>query len=269
MREALGQDFEGNAKHIVCSTVEEALKYSAYPGMMKPVDSQGQRGCFRVDSIEDIRNNFEKSLSFSFDKKVIIEEYIEGPEVSINAYMQGGEMKFAIVSDRYAFDELPGGIIKEHRIPSSFADDRAKEKSIDLARRIADKLNITDGPCYFQIKLQNGNKPFIIEVTPRLDGCHMWNLIKHYCGVDLLDAAFRQLLSGESVLDEGVVFPNDEYQLLFLSKEPNSTFSISEFDVHGAEYICYYYDEGDRILKINGYIEKCGYIIRRTGRLVD
>ncbi|MBQ6388070.1 MAG: ATP-grasp domain-containing protein [Mogibacterium sp.] len=268
MREALGSDFKGNAAFMVCSTLEEALQYDRFPGMMKPVDSQGQRGCFRVDSAEDIKANFAASLDYSIDGKVIIEEFIDGPEISVNAYMQNGEMKIAVVSDRYAFDEYPGGIIKEHRVPSSFADEETKEKTVDLARRIADKLGITDGPAYFQIKLKDSTEPYIIEVTPRLDGCHMWNLIKHYCGADLLDACFRHLLEGESVLDDEYPQSSVEYSLKFMSKESNAKFAKADFDTDGAEYTCYYYADGDRVLKINGFIEKCGYVIRKTGNLV-
>ena len=268
MREALGADFEGNASFMVCSTLEEALEYDAFPAMMKPVDSQGQRGCFRVDSKKDIEEHFAASLDYSFEGKVIIEEFIDGPEVSVNAYMQGGLMKFAIVSDRYAFDEYPGGIIKEHRVPTSFASREAEEKTLDLAARVAAKIGITDGPCYLQIKLNGGSEPVILEVTPRLDGCHMWRLIKHYCGADLLDACFRHLLEGESVLDGDYEMPRDEYSLVFMSKEPNTRFAREDFNTEGADFVCYYYNDGDRVLKINGYIEKCGYMIRKTGRRV-
>ena len=109
MRQALGEGFKGNASFIVCSDIEEALGYTGFPAMMKPVDSQGQRGCFRVDTPDDIREHFADSLDYSHEGRVIIEEFIDGPEVSVNAYMQDGKLKFAIVSDRYAFDELPGG----------------------------------------------------------------------------------------------------------------------------------------------------------------
>ena len=269
MRHALGQDFEGNASFITAGRLEEALEYSDFPAMMKPVDSQGQRGCFRVDSTDDIREHFEDSMGYSFEGRVIIEEFIDGPEVSVNAYMQDGRMKFAIVSDRYAFDEYPGGIIKEHRVPSSFADAETRKKCEKLAERVATRIGITDGPAYFQIKLKNGIEPILLEVTPRLDGCHMWNLIKHYCGADLLDACFRHLLTGESVLDDNYVFPPEEYTLEFMSKEPNTSFDRDDFDTDGAEHICYYYENGDRVLKINGYIEKCGYTIRKTGRIIQ
>ncbi|MBE6019103.1 MAG: ATP-grasp domain-containing protein [Clostridiales bacterium] len=268
MREALGAGFEGNAAFMVCSTLEEALEYTDFPAMMKPVDSQGQRGCFKVMSSEDIKLHFAASLDYSFEGQVIIEQYIDGPEVSVNAYMQDGVMKFALVSDRYAFDDLPGGIIKEHRVPSSFADEEAKAKTVDLAARVAEKIGISNGPFYCQIKLMGGTEPVIIEVTPRLDGCHMWNLIKHYCGADLLDACFRHLLEGDSVLDGKYDMPREEYSLEFMSKAPNTSFSKADFDTDGSEHVCYYYKDGDRVLKINGYIEKCGYVIRRTGRVI-
>lgn len=268
MRETLGDGFEGNASFRVCSTLEEALEYSQFPAMMKPVDSQGQRGCFRVDSPEDIKKHFAASVDYSFEGKVIIEEFIDGPEVSVNAYLQDGKMKFALVSDRYAFDEYPGGIIKEHRVPSSFADEEAQKKAVDLAAGVAAKIGIDNGPAYYQIKLRDGKDPVILEVTPRLDGCHMWNLIKYYCGADLLDACFRHLLEGESVLDKKYEMPRDEYSLEFMSKAPNTSFAKADFDTTDADCVCYYYSDGDRVLKINGYVEKCGYMIRRTGRTV-
>lgn len=269
MRIALGSDFEGNAKFVVCDNLEAAVKYCDFPAMMKPVDSQGQRGCFRVDSTEDIKEHFSVSLEYSVEGRVIIEQFIDGPEVSVNAYYQDGKMKFALVSDRYAFEEYPGGIIREHTVPSSFAKGAVRKKTIELAERIAVKLGISNGPCYFQIKLNKGTDPTILELAPRFDGCHMWNLIKCYCGVDLLDACFRHLLDGEEVLTEDIHYSNNEYMLKFMSRKPGSVFRKTEFDVTDADYVCYYYEDGDIVQTVNGYIEKCGYIIKKTGRIID
>lgn len=268
MRETLGSDFVGNAAFVVCESLEEALEFTDFPGMMKPVDSQGQRGCFRVDSKEDIAQHFTTSLDYSKEGKVIIETFIDGPEVSVNAYMQDGELRFALVSDRIVFDEFPGGIIKEHIVPSSFADDQAKEEIIDLVKRMTAKLEINNGPCYFQIKLNPENHPIILEVTPRLDGCHMWNLIKHYCGVDLMNASFTHLLENKQVLTEPVEFPDTEYKLSFTCKETGATFDRSEYDISDAETVFWYYQTGDKVRKVNGFMEKGGYVIRKTGRNV-
>ncbi len=260
MRKALGRDFEGNTNYMECTSLEEAVTFSAFPGMMKPTDSQGQRGCFKVECEKDIRKEFQTSMDFSHEGKVIIEEFLDGPEASVNAFFTDGEMKFALVSDRISFDEYPGGIIKEHLLPSRLSEE-TQAKIRDIAFEAAKRLGVTDGPCYFQIKLNSAGDPKILEVTPRLDGCHMWNVIREYCGVDLLDACFR-LLAGETPdlsghePEEGV-----SYRLKFFCQPPWTKYMRENFDDEGSVYSFFYYEDGDKVRRLNGYIEKCGYAI--------
>ena len=260
MRSILGEDFSGNIDYIECTSMEEAVRFKGFPGMMKPTDSQGQRGCFRVDCEEDIRKEFQTSKDFSHEGKVIIESFLEGPEVSLNGYMKDGEMIFALVSDRISFDEYPGGIIKEHVLPSELGADIVKATE-EMAAQAAARLGIKNGPCYFQIKLDSNNVPKILEVTPRLDGCHMWNLIKRYCGADLLDASFSHLLTGDPGINFSGEMPGDRYLLRFFCQPPWTKFDSSLHSHEGAEYYFYYYGDGDKVRRLNGYIEKCGYEI--------
>lgn len=269
MRQTLGEDFAGNVPFGVYETLEDAVKFADFPGMMKPVDSQGQRGCFRVDSAEDIRENFAVSLDYSIEGKVIIEKFITGEEISVNGYMAGGELVFAAISDRYAFDEYPGGIIREHILPSRRARGKTAEEVRDLVRRASIKLGITDGPSYCQIMIGEDGHPYMIEIAPRLDGCHMWRLIRYSCGVDLMDWCFSHLAEG--------VWPGDAEEaaraesamagcrLTFMSGLTGSTLDRADFDCAGADFVCWYYKTGDTIRKLNGYIEKCGYMICPTG----
>lgn len=257
MREALGDDFEGNVPFIVCSKLEEALTYSQFPGMMKPVDSQGQRGCFRVNSLDEIRQYFDDSLSFSTQKKVIIEKYVDGPEISVNAFVVKGKMEFSIISDRIVFDEFPGGIIKEHLLPTQYNE--SVEEIEELAGRIIEKLHIIDGPVYMQIKLDEGH-PVLLEVAPRLDGCHMWNLIKHYCGVDLLGASLDYLIENqEPVFRPQMV--DKKLKLAFMCEVPGEKFSREKYCCNNSLYHCWYYQTGDSVKRLNGFMEKCGYQI--------
>lgn len=263
LRETLGRNFVGNEEYLVCGTLEEALQFQRYPGMMTPVDSQGQRGCFRVDCAEDIRMHFADSLEYSKEGKIILEPYVEGAEISVNAYFQNGALRFALVSDRITFSEFPGGIIKEHRLPSILAGTEAEKEAVDLVKRIARRLELHDGPCYCQMKLDENQHPIILEVAPRLDGCHMWNLIRHYCGVDLLDACFSHLMEQKEVLTAPVDFPKEEYRLKFLCRESGALFDRDAYDCTGAEYVFWYYESGERVKKLNGYMEKGGYLIRK------
>ncbi len=261
MRQELGSDFKGNAKFIVVENADELDRYTDFPGIIKPVDSQGQRGVYKVDSLEQAKDYFETSRSFSKSGKVILEKYLSGEEVSVNAYFVNGQMKFGLVSDRISFTEYPGGIIKEHYLPSHHPQ-TVINKTIDLTKRVAAKLGVLNGPCYFQIKIVD-QEPYLLEVTPRLDGCHMWRLIKHYCGVDLLDISLRHLVTGQ-VDDTSFEYKKETegIRTVFMCQAPGTMVTTRPFE--DAEFFTWYYEDGETVRKMNGYMEKCGYRIEKV-----
>lgn len=262
MRKTLGSEFHGNIRFIECSRAEDAKQFNAYPAMMKPVDSQGQRGCFRVDSYEDICEKIGTSLSFSKAGRVIIEEYIEGNEISVNAYAVDGKTAFSVISDRFSYSEYPGGIIKAHCLPSSVGD-KTKQLTDRLVSQAIHILGIQNGPVYFQIKVTDDGEPKLIEVAPRLDGCHMWKAIKYYCGVDLLDALFAHMIEAK----KPVFNPRIQcagISLEFISQKGDMPYKPQEIDETGVVFRQDYYNEGDMVHSVNGYMEKCGYIIREV-----
>lgn len=260
LRAFLGNDFVGNIPYTIAETVEQTRQYTEFPAMMKPVDSQGQRGCYKVNNIEDIKSFFDASRSFSKSGRVIIEKYIDGPEVSVNAYIQNGEIKFMLISDRKVFENFPGGIIKEHILPSTAASDMGKKNIEDLVKRVLAKLSILNGPVYFQIKM-DGDSPVLIEVTPRLDGCHMWNLINHYCGVNLLETSFEHLLNNKQI-DVQYLHKYKNLKLEFFCEKPGAVFDRSNYEIK-SNALCHtwYYETGETVKALNGYMEKCGYQI--------
>lgn len=260
LREELGENFKGNLQYVVLSSVPEKIALD-FPVIMKPVDSQGQRGVIKVNNIEELQENFERSMSFSHIKKVIVEEYVEGNEISVNAFVKNGEMQFALVSDREVWEDFPGGIIRKHILPGKYAGSQVEEKIIDLVKRVVDKLEIKNGPAYFQIKIKNEEEPKLLEVTPRLDGCHMWRVIKEYTGVDLLAASVK-LLKGEEVDLNYQQTILSEASLEFMCAGPGTNFVKDSYDVSDSLFVKYYYEDNDVVKKMNGYMEKCGYIIR-------
>lgn len=246
----------------VARDAREAAEFGQFPAMMKPVDSQGQRGCFRVDSPEDVERLFEKSSAHSNTGDVIIERFIDGPEVSVNAFLRDGKIEFFMPSDRFSYSEYPGGIIKEHGLPCRSLEEDGLERVRQLVEQVTQRIGIKDGPVYFQIKLE-GQQPYVIEVTPRLDGCHMWRFIRHYCGYDLLAATF-QLLLGEDAPAQPAPQPREgDWRLQFLNSEPGVSFDRANYDVEGSDFLLWYYETGDTVLPINGFMEKCGYRIFR------
>lgn len=266
MRRVLGDDFEGNVKFKLIKDKKEIDSWDNYPSILKPVDSQGQRGVRLVENKEDFEKYFEDSMSYSTRKELIIEEYIDGPEISVNAFAVNGQVIFALVSDRLVFDELPGGIIKEHVIPTNFCSREVEIKAQEIAKQVMNRLGILNGPAYMQIKISN-NQPKLIEVTPRLDGCHMWNLITHYCGVNLLSMTLDYLLTNSIENIDKIkgldLKRNNDMTLKFLCEETGKCYDRSKYNVEGVKYLKWYYNQGEKVKKINGYMEKGGYIIDR------
>jgi len=263
LRDFLGNDFKGNLIHQKVTTISESLNIE-FPFIMKPTDSQGQRGVFLIQNKKEYEQFFDRSLSFSREKAIILEEYIVGDEISVNTFSVNGEILFLLVSDRITWKEFPGGIIHKHIIPSKFEKSGNTLLQIkNLVKESLKKLKIANGPAYFQVIITPDGNPKLIEVSPRLDGCHMWRLIKYATGVDLL-ALTVNLLMNISIPDR-INFDVVPFETEFMCLPSEETFSKNLFNnIKPYEYLQWYYDEGDSVHKMNGYMEKCGYVIRKT-----
>ena len=264
LREFLGNDFEGNIKFEVVKDENHSIEID-YPFIMKPADSQGQRGVKVINSYDEFIREYPISKSYSRSGLVIIEEYILGNEISVNAYVIDGKVVFCIPSDRVTWNQFDGGLIHKHIAPCRQLSNIAQENIYDLVNRSAQKLNIKNGPLYFQVKM-NGDIPKVIEITPRLDGCHMWKVLKYYTGVNILKLTLEHLLfnkTDEINLEQKI---SNEITLEFMCQEPNTIVDYSKFVVPNNKLeIFHYYNNGDNIRPVNGKFDKIGYFITKKG----
>jgi len=199
---------------------EDFKEWNKFPAMLKPFSSQGQRGIRTIKNQDDIRKHIQTTQSFSKSGEVILEEFICGKEVSANLFFKDGQMLYAFISDRGTYEELDGGLVKSHIFPTKM-NEALQARALQLASDTVKHLNIQNGPVYFQM-MYDHDDVHIIEATPRLDGCHIWRLIKAYVGVDLLKLSFDLLLD-KAVKPESL-HPNGHILgLYFLSQEPNRT----------------------------------------------
>lgn len=255
------KNIDGNIPHQILGSPSEEI-FIPFPAIMKPSDSQGQRGVRKVYTASEVKEHFTETVGFSREKKVIIEPFIDGNEISVNVFLENGAFKFYLISDRKVWDEYPGGIIHEHIIPSKYeADSQTAGRIRELVAKTLGAIGLKDGPAYFQIMIDACGKPYLIEVTPRLDGCHMWRAIRFATGVDLL-AATMDMLEGKQYT-QPETYSCTPYSLEFLCGKPGTVFSIGNYNIPDHVYLCWYYQEGQKINRMNGYFEKCGYVIKR------
>lgn len=272
--DSLNMHDKGRSRHTLSFEHSLSLKYaiieetadirwSHYPCMVKPIDSQGQRGVSYCLTPEELTINSEIAISFSPTKRAIVEEYIDGQEYSANAYLVGGQLVFCFITKRISHPEYPGGIIKEHIWEGTSYPWEAqfKEKLLNISAL----FRVLNGPLYIQFKVNSGGEVKIVEITPRLDGCHLWRLIFVAFGIDLRGICFKHLM-GEavpiSILRDAQPLSNKRLRLAYMGCPPDTRIDYLVWrDTHSVYYE-EYYQQGESAYSTNGYLEKAGYWIQ-------
>jgi len=239
--------------------------WNRFPAIVKPADSQGGRGVFGANTMAEIEAGLEESVRLSNCGSAIVEEFLCGAEISANAFVLDGDVIFNQVSDRFV---VPGSLRdilppQGHGAPSAWCQGQDLYQTMRLVERSIKALGIENGPVYFQMKLTDEG-PRILEATPRLDGCHIWRLLKIVYGVDLLDASFRWLDGRRSTIDLRVRANMGRHQLVFCLCPTGAVFTLADHvQPAGVSPQEYYYQDGDTVLPVHGTMEKVAYYLRR------
>jgi biotin carboxylase len=141
-----------------------------FPVVVKPVDNMGGRGCRRVDASAELAEAVESARQFSRSGRVIVEEYMEGPEFSIDAIVYRGDITLCGIADRHIFFP-PYFIEMGHTMPTAFSE-QDQAALVDVFIRGIRALGIDNGAAKGDIKLTKRG-PMIGEIAARLSGGYM------------------------------------------------------------------------------------------------
>ena len=154
------------------------------PCVVKPVDQQGQRGLSVVRDPAGLEAAIAAATAASRGGGYLIEELVEGPEVTVDAVSVDGVFVPLIVTDRLTADPPAHGVALAHVWPAG----RDAGAAADAARAAAEALGVRDGPTYTQIRL-GPDGPRVMELAARLGGGHDAELVEAVTGVSLNDLA--------------------------------------------------------------------------------
>jgi biotin carboxylase len=171
--------------------------------VIKPVDSRGSRGVQRVAQVADLDKAFLFARSHSPSERVMVEQYLDGPQVSTESVIVNGQCFTPGFSDRnYEYLEryAPFFIENGGDLPSRLSPEtQAKVK--DVVARAAAALGVTNGTVKGDIVVHNG-EPYVIELAARLSGGFFCTReIPLNTGIDFIGAAIKVAL-GETVSPE-------------------------------------------------------------------
>ena len=163
------------------------------PVLVKPTDRSGSRGITKVDSFDEIKSAISRAIDISFEKKAIVEEYIEGDEYSFEAISYNGEHHLLAITQKYTTGE-PYFIEKGHIQPANLS-----EKTIGCVKKIVfralDALEIKFGASHTEFKIDKFGNIKIIEIGSRMGGdCIGSDLVKLSTGYDYLGMTIQVAL---------------------------------------------------------------------------
>ncbi len=240
-------------------SIEEAKEWDIFPCVVKPADSQGQRGVELVYSDEYFHQIIDTAIENSASETAILEEYLDGVEVSTNIIVQNSKVLVNEFTERLVHGTDYFGLPKGHSIPVRNVPQAQIDEASKMVEALIHALQLVNAVLYIQLIITKKG-PRIVEVAPRLDGCHIWRLLRTAKDYDLRDYAIKCLL-GQPIRHERNDNP-ENYTLVFHQLNTDEVFSTKHMQLpKGTLFNEYRYSDGEAIVPINGSLEVVGYYI--------
>ncbi len=235
----------------------------SFPLVIKPAQSMGARGVKKVLDDKQIETQFYICKEHSFDKRVILEEYMSGPEVSVESLIVNGKYCPMVIGDRH-IEKEPFFIETGHSCPS-----RLSKKDINEINRImelaANALQIHNAPAKGDIKITKKGV-MVGEIAARLSGGFMSShTLPLSTGIDAIKLAIEQrlglIVDVKPTIDkypvciERAIYSEED----FVIKKIKGVKEAQE--IEGVKFLHFNLKEGDQVSPLTSNIGKIANVI--------
>lgn len=267
MREAFEKGNAPSPKSILTDSAEDAWEHLqndfTTDGILKPSRNSGSRGIAKVVrdmNKADFINAYNVALDESRDKSVLIEQFIEGPEFSIEIIVWNGKVNVLTVTDKKTTG-APHFVELGHNQPSCYSkEDVETLKAAAVAGVKA--LGVNNCACHAEAKLMNG-KAYLMEIGARLGGDFISTELTHLStGIDMVAAAINVALGIEP--DLSVKEEPKGACIRYFCPKPGRLISVSNTEVLDDPHVYkkeIYVHEGDIIPEVTSSLSRSGHVI--------
>jgi biotin carboxylase len=180
---------------VLSGEVESSWELEAVglPAVLKPVDSGGQRGLYRISDQRELAEHLPRTLAHSRSGRAMLERYVEGDELNGIVVARDGNPTLLTLSDRLRPPGVGFGVGWIHRYPSQLEPAQlrsAGELAVDAVRA----LGLRDGIAFPQLLVTDAGEVLVVEVAARIPAGQMADLVRLGTGVDLVEIALAQAI---------------------------------------------------------------------------
>lgn len=204
------------------------VKQMHFPIIVKPTDRSGSRGINKLMTMDGLQEAVALAAGESFERKAIIEEYIEGHEYSCECVSQNGEHHFLAITRKFTTG-APHFIETGHLEPSGLSPETVHEVKKQVFRAL-DALHITTGASHSEFKVMPDTGEIrLIEIGARMGGdCIGSDLVQLSTGVDFVKNVILAAAGEPLDLMEGNRHPCAAVRYIFNQKDLDHYRKVSE-----------------------------------------
>lgn len=235
--------------------------------IVKPVDSSGSKG------IEIITKNDHSAIGRAFEyskrKKVIVEQFYEGEQGTLEGFMRGGKLFFHIITSRLTAPE-PNVATQGHVYPSVFSEEQQKE-IMDKVLLVCAKLDLYEGPLDVDF-VYNESGVHLIEMSPRLGGNNLSNFLEAVTHVNLRKMTVDYYLNAPPQDYQPTIDSNFKYVQWVMTSSRDGILTYNRKKAVNAELLHYveelnlFEPSGTAVRKFTNGRDSYGFLILRIPR---
>ncbi len=232
----------------------ESISDFRFPIIVKPTDRSGSRCVMKLENADGIEKAIAEACAVSFEKKAIVEEYIEGDEYSMETISYQGNHHYLATTKKFTTG-APHFIETGHIEPSGLPGD-INERAKAVVFEALDALHIENSAGHSEFKVSPDGSINIIEIGARMGGdCIGSDLVFLSTGNDFMKMVIDVACGNEPTLVDRPKNDNVEIRFIFTQEDLNELekiktehkdkiYRISELEI---ENLGNTFDSGSRV----------------------
>lgn len=214
-------------------TVDMFDKFT-YPLIVKPIDLSSSRGIMKINEPKNLKEAIDYALGWSKEKKVLVEEFIEGPEYSGESIAYNGEYKLLVITEKQTTG-APHYVERVHKQPANISEEMFKKVEMTLYKAFS-SMGIKYGAIHPEFKITKEGKIMFMEIGARMGGdCIGSDLVPLSSGYDYMGMVISIGCGKKPSFDK-----------ISIPKKAEIRYIIDKYDKEEYERIC---NEEPQILK--------------------
>ena len=239
---------------------ERAAEEIGYPVMVKVTDKSGSRGVTKVTGCRDLASAYDYAMSFTGKDYLVVEKFIEGHEIGIDAYVSGKKPVLILPHDKLVYRGPHSTVPVGHVFPYQCSDELGKDIECQV-QRIIDASGLDHAALNIDAFV-SGDRLYVIEAGGRCGATCIPELISMYGGIDYYGLMIRSALGEETDFTLKRRLPCAA-SLLYV-EEPSVLAGIDDERVKALSeegfFISFDYKPGDRLPAMENGTDRIGQV---------